>query len=321
MKRLLGSLILGLVGLQPAPLAAWQSQLLPFNGGSGHYEEATVSFNARNWRLLDFGHAGYELSAQPLGWGIPCNLFTVTGSGDITAELQARVNAAIAAGGGRVIIPAGSFTVSGSIAVNGSNVSIEGAGSAQTFINVPSTYNPGDKRYEGLFTFGKALGGWNQGWIDRGAVLADVTSDIAEGSLTVTVSTTTSMAVGDWVVVRQYHWPAFSTAHSNGNWASFSGWPVPTTNGNRNFSFTYLRRITAINALTLTLDAPIPWTLRHRQRLLGRLRALVHRPALQSWRQRAQHQLRRQQQRHRLHARAGHRQRGLFRGRGGRLGA
>ena len=41
------------------------------------------------------------------------------------------------------------------------NVSIEGAGSGQTIINVPSTYSPRPTTaYEGdgLFTFGRALG-------------------------------------------------------------------------------------------------------------------------------------------------------------------
>ena len=255
MKRLLLYICLLL-----APAAqAWESQLFPWGGSS--YSEATVNYNSTNWRLLDFSYAGFELGASSLGSGIPCNTFTVTGSGDITAELQTLVDNAIAASGGRVIIPAGTYTITDSIVIDGNDISIEGAGSSLTFINVPNTYTPADANTEGLFTFGIPLSGFNQSWFDRGDELADVSSTITEGDTVINVSSVVNMNVGDWIMVRQYFWPAFSAAHSSGNWNSYSGWPSPPNSETRDYTFSYLRKISAVAASTITLDVPIPWTL------------------------------------------------------------
>ena len=45
-------------------------------------------------------------------------------------------------------------------------------------------------------SFGKAIAGWAQGWVDRGNVLSDVTAAVAEGSMTVDVSAPTMTAIG-----------------------------------------------------------------------------------------------------------------------------
>jgi hypothetical protein len=98
----------------------------------------------------------------------------VTASGDITAAVQTAVDAVGNAGGGTVGIPAGTFTMSGSVAVHYNNVSIEGAGSGQTIINVPSNYASQDDPYDAVFTFGKILGTPNTGWTGSGPVIANV---------------------------------------------------------------------------------------------------------------------------------------------------
>jgi hypothetical protein len=249
---------LGLLALlSAASLGAWNSQLLPVDPATGKFHEASVPFAGRHWRLLDYSFTGYQLGAQPLASGIPCKVFPVSGSGDITRALQSAIDRAEASGG-VVRIPAGTFTLSAPLYITGSNVSIEGAGSNATLIQVPASYQQSDPRYEGLFTFGKGPAGWNKGWIDRGSVLSDVSATVQEGQSFVDVPAPDAIQVGDWIVLRQYFWPALSERNSLGTWASFRGWPEPTTKANRTFSFSYLRQVLSKEGPRLTLDAPIP---------------------------------------------------------------
>src|SRR5258708_38080823 len=99
--------VLGLVGAEV--LAQQTSQLLP--RVDGHYRIQTVNFADRDWRLDDFSHVGYYLGTRALG-EVPPNEFTVDPADDITDAVQAAIEAAGAAGGGRVRIPGGTFTIS-----------------------------------------------------------------------------------------------------------------------------------------------------------------------------------------------------------------
>src|SRR5277367_5114407 len=126
--------------------ATWNSRLLP--NANGTFAPQAVSFAGRNWTLDDFSYAGYFLGTKSPG-SVPCNVVNVTASGDITAAVQSAVNTLVSAGGGTVRIPPGAFTMSSTVAVAANNVSIEGAGSSQTIINVPSSYTSPDDPYEG----------------------------------------------------------------------------------------------------------------------------------------------------------------------------
>lgn len=240
--------------------SAWESQLLPLNSITGKYEAQPVSYAGRNWTLLDYSYAGYGLGTTSLASGIPCNSVSITGTGDITTELQNAVNSVGSAGGGTVIIPAGRFSVGRSIEIPYSKVSIAGAGSGLTFLAIPSTYDPLMDDGEGVFTFGKALGAWNKAWVDRGNTLAEVSQVVQEGADHVDVLDASSVSVGAWVMVTQYHWPAFSQRNSGGAWPSYAGFPAATS-ADREASFAYLRQVTAKTGTRLQLDAPIPWTL------------------------------------------------------------
>jgi len=245
----------------PATAARWQSQLFPFDEDAGRHARAKVSFAGRTWQLLDYSYAGYWLGAMPLGSGLRCHTLAVDGASDITASLQAAVNSVGGSGGGTVSIPAGMFTLRRSIEVPFDNVSIVGAGSGETILQVPADYVPRMDPDEGAFTFGKRLGGWNKAWIDRGPVVAEVSARVLPGQAHVDVRDAGAVTAGDWVIVTQYHWPQYSQRHSGGQWPSYAGFPADPLKANREFSYAYLRRVAGKSGTRLTLDAPIPWEL------------------------------------------------------------
>lgn len=231
---------------------SWNSLLLPLSGGK--YTPQTVGFAGRAWWLDDYSYAGYFLGTKSLG-SVVCNIVDVTGSGDITQALQTAVDHVGNAGGGIVRIPAGTFSMSAPVAVPYSSVSIEGAGSGQTVINVAANYGTDNGSTDGLFSFGRALGAAvNDGWTNKGAVVANLTSIVGRGDMQVTVDSAAKIAPADWVVIQQLFWPALVSNNSS----SPHPWPA---NQCCEFSFTYLRQVTAIVGNQVSLDAPIPWTL------------------------------------------------------------
>ena len=161
---------------------SWYSQLFPFNAGL--YDEANVNFKGRNWHIFDYAYAGYKTGSTSLRSGVPCNITTIMGSGDITIELQQAIDNVGAAGGGIVRIPSGTYTITEHslhggvhpIGINYNNVSVEGAGSDRTIINIPPEhiYNNDSNAFEGVFTFEKNRWAWNKGWVDRGQILSGV---------------------------------------------------------------------------------------------------------------------------------------------------
>ena len=255
-----GVLLAVAASLLSAGAQAWTSELLPYDEVTGRYEPAEISVGGRRWRLADYSFVGYDLSRGPLGNQVPCSVVEVDGQGDITGALQAAIHKVGRAGGGVVRIPAGTFTLSRSVAVPYDNVSVEGAGSARTLIDVPAGYrvSEGDAR-EGVFTIGRDLGEWRLGWWDRSPVLADVAGSIPEQSRSFQVRSARGLRVGQWVVAVQYFWPALVRANSGPEhrWGGESGWPAEGKS-DRQFAFVYLRRITDISGRNVTVDAPFP---------------------------------------------------------------
>ena len=209
---LFGSLWLGCCALL-CPAQSWNSQLLPSLGGK--YTAQTVSFAGRSWNLDDFSYVGYYLGTKSLG-SVPCKVVNVTATGDITQAVQVAVNSVGNAGGGSVRIPAGTFSMSSPVNVPYSNVSIEGAGSGQTIINVSSNYGTDDGANDGLFAFGRALGAaTNDGWVSKGATVANLSAIAHRGDMAVTVNSATKINVGDWIVIQQLFWTALVNDNSS----------------------------------------------------------------------------------------------------------
>ena len=249
--------MLFLLSLLPAfSVFGWYSQLFPFNAGS--YDEAPVNFNGRTWQLLDYSYVGYKLGETGLRSGIPCTIINITGTGDITAEIQTAVDTLEVGGGGRVVIPPGTFTVSSRITINRNNISIEGSGSGRTILNIPSTITllEGANDFQGVFTFEYTMDGWNKGWPDRGAILSMVTDVIPEGSMYVTgLTNSAGVNIGDWITIQQYWWQTFVQQNSSSVWQYYP----PAYN--RETTFTYLRKVINKDAGGIYIDAPIPFHL------------------------------------------------------------
>jgi hypothetical protein len=232
-------------------LAQQNSQLLP--RVNGHYQIQTVTFADRDWRLDDFSYVGYYLGTRKLG-DVPSNDFQVEPSDDITDAVQMAVEAAGAAGGGRVHIPQGTFTISRSIEVPFNNISIEGAGSDGTIINVPESYRVTTIRYEGVFTFGRRVSEpLVQGWLDRGPIVTGVSTVVNRGDTTISVDDPSGLNIGDWILLQQYFWQDLVDRNS--------GDPDRWLVNDWRFSFAYLRQVTNIDGSAVSVDAPIPWTL------------------------------------------------------------
>ena len=255
-----------MLGMAAATASAWDSRLLSLDPASGQWQRNTIEFDGAHWTLPDVSYAGYRLSEQAPATGVPCKRFAVDddGDGDITAALQAAVNAAGAAGGGVVVLPAGQFTVSRSIEIPFDNISVEGRGSARTHVCVPATYDQSNGDYdEGVFTFGRRLKEWRQGWWNNTAVLANVVKAIAEQSSLVELDRAGRLATGDWIAIVQYFWPELakqSSGQGKRRWPAIAGWPE-AGGFDRRYAFVYLRQVVAVSGTSITVDVPLPMRL------------------------------------------------------------
>ena len=241
----------------PASSPAWTSQFFPFNVGTGKYQEQTVNVSGTNFKLPDFSYSGYKLSQFGLGDGIPCNSVSITAIAmeDISPKLNAAVTTLAGLGGGTVYIPAGTFQIGSKVTVNADNIVIKGAGSSFTNLTVPASFPVSGTIYDGIFYFTGNASNIAQ-WIlqSRCVTSTAVTADIALAATSIQVTNAGIFAAGDWVVVQQFFWSAFNTAVAAGTW------PLPpfASQADREYSFTYVRKVVSAAGTTLVLDAPIP---------------------------------------------------------------
>ena len=248
----------GLLTLWSGSSLAWDSQFFPFNAGAGKYLTQTVNVGGANFTLPDFSYSGYKLSQVGLGDSIPCNSVSITAitNEDIAPKLNMAVTTLAAVGGGTVYVPAGTFQIGSRVTINADNIVIKGAGSSFTYLTVPASYPPpASSLYEGAFLFTGNASNIAQ-WILQSRCLTStaVTADIPLRSFTVQAANAAIFSVGDWVVVQQFFWSAFVTA------VSANTWPLPpfVSQADREYSSTYVRKVTGIAGNVITLDAPIP---------------------------------------------------------------
>lgn len=95
-----------------------------------------------SWRLPNWGWAGFLGDRS----SIPPTVFNIMdyngygdGRTDDSSAIQSAINAAQQAGGGTVIIPAGTFLLNNKIAITSSNVILKGAGPDKTKLYVPQS--------------------------------------------------------------------------------------------------------------------------------------------------------------------------------------
>lgn len=133
--------------------------LLSCSSAAVQTEEAVGQFS-----VLDYGAAGNSVA-------------------DDTAEIQAAIDAAEAAGGGVVYIPRGTYRISSSLVNDSQKVKIVGAGIGQTIIKPVGTASPFN-----AFTFqGTGLG----------SALGPLTTDFISGDKVADLTNASGLAVGD----------------------------------------------------------------------------------------------------------------------------
>ena len=163
----------------------WRSALYP--------EDWTPAFTDAEGRFLhDFSYAGYhqgEAEPPESVSGIEVSVADQgadeTGTEDSTAAIQAAIDEVCAAGGGRVLVPAGLYRVDDLLAVNCSNLVLSGEGAEQSQIYFT---RDGDMTGRSSLTF-------------RGSAVVELelplTEDAQPRSFDVAVADATGLAVGD----------------------------------------------------------------------------------------------------------------------------
>ena len=204
--------------------------------------------------LHDFSYAGYHRSEIDLPLTAPGAIFDAgsygadaTGQADSTAGIQAAIDAAAAAGGGVVHIPAGTYRLDGRLYVRSSGIVLQGAGAALTMLYFTQVEG---MDYAGHITF--------SGSVAQGPDIL-LAEDGAARSHTIRVADTASLSVGAELAVGQVITEDFVAEHGmTGTWVEFNGqW--------RSF---FRRTVTAVDTstdpATVTLDVPLRYPMKAR---------------------------------------------------------
>ncbi|MFT7579302.1 MAG: hypothetical protein ACI9MR_000966 [Myxococcota bacterium] len=190
----------------------WRSTLYP--------ESWTPEQTDSEGRFLhDFSYAGYHNGEVALPSTPPGATYAVTtygadptGTQDSTAAIQATINAAGAAGGGIVSLPAGTYLCHGLLTINASGVVLRGAGTSATKLVFTRSDAMTDKEH---IRFAGGAG--------KGAQLALAVDGVSR-SHTVRLNDASSLSIGDDVQVGWTITPAFVQRHDmEDTWVTFNG--------------------------------------------------------------------------------------------------
>src|SRR5688572_28343239 len=182
----------------------WRSTLYPTSWTpptSALFESAKL--------IQDFSYAGYRRGDVPVPTitGPVFNVVTgygadPTGAANTTVAIQSAIDAAAAAGGGVVYLPAGTYKVSPqgtntwALRVATNNIVLRGAGVGQTFIfnDSASMRNKHIIRVEG------STSSWTI--VPSGSPTPTITSNLLSPTTTIPVSSVSGFAVNDWIMLR-----------------------------------------------------------------------------------------------------------------------
>ena len=173
--------------------------------------------------------------------GIPsrttiCSTINAATYGDGVTDATSAIKSALSAcpAGQVVYIPAGTYVLSGELAVAGKGVVIRGAGPKMTKLKNIAT--GGD-----VISFtGSAT-----------ATVANLLSGYAKGSTSITVDDATSFAAGDYIIVDQLNNPSLVTVDSGCTWCGRGGTPR---------TLSQVVQVEAKSGDTLTLTRPLYYT-------------------------------------------------------------
>lgn len=266
MRALLLSFVLFTITLTHLSAQEWRSILYPEDWVPPEKRESGVGFLTDSF-VQDFSYAGYHRGEKALP-NVTEGLVNVvvdfgadpTGATDSTLAIQAAIDAVQVAGGGVVYIPAGTFSVSRRggedycLLISASNVVLRGAGTGSSFIS-NSTYEM--NRADVIQV--KAPGGVN--WRSEGSSPVLITSNYPGPTIELAVANVSGFEVGDWIVVFNPISEAFVLELNMGAGADGVSWldDMGSLQGPR-----WLRQILEIDGNTLTLDAPLRWTINTR---------------------------------------------------------
>lgn len=233
----------------------WRSSLYPSDWTPG-FKDAQGRF------LHDFSYAGYwrgEKSIPSTPPGATYNVVTQygadsSGTNDSTNAIQNAINAAGAAGGGIVYLPAGTYrvkpqgTATSALWINKDNVVLRGSGKTSTFIYNDST----SMRNKAVIRISPVT---SADWFTPTNTPTSIRSDVQPQAMTIPVNSVSGYNINEFIIVHSDATDAFIADHGmTGKWdASLKG---PT----------FYRKITGIDASanTLTIDIPIRYTLKTR---------------------------------------------------------
>lgn len=249
----------GFFAVFPLLASAWESSLY----GPGWQATPALSFDSDKI-LQDFSFAGYRRGELPLPKNPPGLTYDVvasygadpTGAVDSTVAIQSAIQAASAAGGGVVWLPAGVFRVSPQgansycLQINAGGVVLRGAGAGQTFLLCAETV----MRNKNIIT---VSGPGSAAWTTSAAPVTNITSDLLGPVTQIPVASVSDFAVGEHVIVRADPGDAWASEHLEDGWVGHGG----------NFGrLMYLRQIVALDPVNqvLTIDIPTRYALKVR---------------------------------------------------------
>lgn len=242
-----------------AAVGGWNSALLSIRDGQPVYHP-----DADGYVLPDFSHAGYK-GADEQWPEIPVVKTIYPVSGDNTAHIQAAIDAVgtmplINGVRGALLLSAGTYTLSGSLAVPYDGVVIRGEGADRTILRaVGDTPHQRDVLVIGS---GKRIWGASERNGTRQTIQDAV---VPVGAVSFTVGDGSRYSVGAPLIIYHPCSAAWLAAVDYGG----VPYPDPTSPADADerwttdlYPVTYHRYITGIDGNTITIDAPVFYTLR-----------------------------------------------------------
>jgi len=238
---------------------AWESALFT----TGWVATPDVSFET-NKLIQDFSFAGYRRGEIPLPSTPPGGTYDVvagfsadpTGTTDSTVAIQSAINAAAAAGGGIVWMPAGTYRISPQgadmqcLRIASNNVVLRGAGIGQTFLLNTQTVMRNMRIIDVAGPNGAA-------WATTQNPSTLITNDLLGPVTQIPVASVAGFAVGDHIIVRADPGDDWANEHLEPGWVGYGG-----SYGR----LMYLRQIQALDAVNnrITVDIPTRYALKTR---------------------------------------------------------
>jgi Endopolygalacturonase len=242
--------------------APWRSELYPETG----YNPSAADLETDKV-LQDFSYAGYRRGEAPIPdiagpvFDATASPFSAdsTGVTDATAAIQAAIDAAGAAGGGVVYLPAGTYRLvvpadaKEALRLDKPGVVLRGAGRGKTFLLNATRTGMRAKRVI------RIAGPAEAAFRPRGTATVALAGDLLNSTRTIPVVDTAPFSVGDTVVVRNDFTDDWIREHQE---------PVWLGKGKQLGGLAYRRTVLAVDpaAGTLTVDAPVRYTLKLRDR-------------------------------------------------------